>query len=128
MVTGKRPYPEDSASLLMKMHCTRDIPDPGERVSNLPDALRSFILKACRRDPAARYRNVPQAMEELRPLARTFASSLPNPETAKENRATLLLSYEDQHREVLNRLLEEFTLKVNKLGASLKTYYTSNEE
>lgn len=128
MVTGKRPYPEESTSLLMKMHCAQDIPDPAERVPDLPDALRSFILKACRRDQAARYRNVHQAMEDLRPLARTFVSGLPNPEAAKEKRTTLLLSYEDQHQEALNRLLEEFTLKMNALGASLKSDDTSNEE
>jgi serine/threonine protein kinase len=128
MVTGKRPYPEDSASLLMKMHRTQDIPDPAEKVPDLPEALRRFILTACRRDPTARYQNVRQVLEELQPLARRFVSKHQHQDSAKQKKTALLLSYEDHHQEALNQLLEEFTLKVNELGASLKTYDTRNEE
>jgi serine/threonine protein kinase len=128
MVTGKRPYPEDSASLLMKMHRTQDISDPAEKVPDLPEALRRFILTACRRDPTARYQNVRQVLEELQPLARRFVSKHQHQDSAKQKKTALLLSYEDHHQEALNQLLEEFTLKVNELGASLKTYDTRNKE
>jgi serine/threonine protein kinase len=65
MVVGHRPYPEASAGALMKLHRTQDIPDPAEKVPDLPEALRGFILKACRRDPAERYQSVSRALEEL---------------------------------------------------------------
>ena len=39
MVTGTRPYPENSASALMKIRHTQDIPDPTEKEPDLPEAL-----------------------------------------------------------------------------------------
>ncbi|MCP4693919.1 MAG: protein kinase, partial [Desulfobacterales bacterium] len=65
MATGKRPYPEGDASRLMKMIRAGNIPDPVEKAPDLPDALRAFILRACRRDPAGRPRTMREAMEPL---------------------------------------------------------------
>jgi len=72
MVTGTRPYPEDSASALMKIRHTQGIPDPAEKVPDLPEALRRFILKACRRDPQGRYQNMSQVLEDLESIATTI--------------------------------------------------------
>jgi len=72
MVTGTRPYPEDSASALMKIRYTQGIPDPAEKVPDLPEALRRFILKACRRDPQGRYQNMSQVLEDLESIATTI--------------------------------------------------------
>jgi hypothetical protein len=33
---------------------------------------------------------------------------------------TLSLTYKDEHQQALNRLLKEFSLKVNELGADVK--------
>jgi CRP-like cAMP-binding protein len=121
MITGEMPYSEDNASLLMKMHRTQDIPDPAKKVLDLPQALRRFILKACRRSPAERYRDVSQALEDLQPLARAIAPVHQHQRSAKQKMTTLFLSYDDDHQQELNRLLEEFRLKVSKLGANLKT-------
>jgi len=57
----------------MKIRRTQEIPDPAEKIPNLPDALRRVILKACRRDPHQRYRNMSQMAEELEAV--TAASS-----------------------------------------------------
>jgi serine/threonine protein kinase len=121
MVTGKRPYPEESTSLLMKMHCAQDIPDPAEKVPDLPEPFRRFILKACRRDPAERYHNMGEALEDLQPMALTIPLRYQNQKSAEQKKTTFFLNYQDEHQEELNRLLEEFTLKVNELGASLKS-------
>lgn len=121
MVTGKQPYSEDNASLLMKMHHTQDIPDPSEKIPDLPKALRRFILKACRRNPAERYQDVSQALEDLQPLARIIVPGHQQQDSAKRKMTTLFLSYDDNHQQELNRLLEEFKLKVDGLGANLKT-------
>ncbi len=74
MVTGARPYPEDSAAALMKIRRTQDIPDPAEKAPELPDALRRFILKACRRDPQKRYRNMSQMADELESATTAISS------------------------------------------------------
>ncbi|MBT7696486.1 MAG: protein kinase [Desulfobacterales bacterium] len=68
IVTGKRPYPEEGAAALMKMHRNQDIPDPIEVVPDLPEALRRFILTACMRDPDKRYQDADSALEELNKL------------------------------------------------------------
>ena len=74
MVTGVRPYPEDSAGALMKIRRTQDIPDPASKKPDLPDALRRVILKACRRDPQQRYRNMSQMAEELEAVTTATSS------------------------------------------------------
>jgi tRNA A-37 threonylcarbamoyl transferase component Bud32 len=121
MVTGARPYPEDSASALMKLRHTQDIPDPAAKVPDLPEPLRRFILKACRRDPAERYQNMGEALEELQPMTLTIPLRYQNQKTAEQKKTTFFLNYQDEHQEELNRLLKEFSAKVHALGANLKT-------
>jgi len=95
----------------MKMHRTQDIPDPSEKSPDLPKALHRFILKACRRNPAERYQDVNQVLEDLQPLARTIAPGHQHQDSAKRKMTTLFLSCDDDHQQELNRLLEEFSLK-----------------
>ncbi|MDM8522438.1 protein kinase [Desulfococcaceae bacterium HSG8] len=121
MLTGKRPYPEDNASALIKMHRTQDIPDPGREVPNLPEALRKFIIRACRRDPAERYQSVAEAAEELRPLTRKSDSAHKQIFSEKRNMATLFLLYKDGQQQALSRVLEEFSTKIRELEIDLKT-------
>ena len=120
IIVGKRPYPEESASLLMKLHCTQDIPDPAKTVPDLPETLRRFILKACRRDPSERYQNVSEVLEDLGSMVRPMASKYHHPDSLEQKITTLRLSYKDEHQEELVRLLKEFRLKVKELGVSLK--------
>ena len=121
MLTGARPYPEDSASALMKMRHTQDIPDPAAKVPDLPEPLRRFILKACRRDPGERYQNMGEALEELQLLALTIPLRHQNQKSAEHKKTTFYLNYQDEHQEEINRLLKEFSAKVHALGANLKT-------
>ena len=119
IVTGQRPYPEESASVLMKLHRTQDIPDPAESVADLPEALRRFILKACRRDPAERYQSVGRASADLRPPAGAIALPYKNSESAVRKTATVILSYNDEHPQALQQLLEKFGEEAKALGIDL---------
>ena len=121
MIVGKRPYPEDSASLLMKLHRTQDIPDPIKTVPDLPETLRRFILKACCRDPSERYQNVSEILEDLGSMVRPTALKQHHLDSLEQKTTLLRLSYKDEYRTELDRLLEEFRFKVKQLGASLKT-------
>jgi len=120
MVTGQRPFPEDDIGALMDMHINQDIPDPSKIISDLPEPLRKFILKACRRDPMERYQNANQALQELQPLVKDFEPI--HKETLLERRktTTLLLTYREEHQLALNRLMEEFTDKAQNLGVDLQ--------
>jgi CRP-like cAMP-binding protein len=65
LVTGKRPYPEESAANLIKMKRSMDIPDLSEEVPGLTKNLRRFISKSCIRDPHKRYQDMGQALGDL---------------------------------------------------------------
>jgi len=69
LLAGRRPYPEDDMNRLLDLHVEEDIPDPADVIPGLPDALRIFILKACKRDLNRRYREIPEVLKDLQPLA-----------------------------------------------------------
>ena len=117
MVTGRLPYPEDDLAELLTMHLEQDIPDPLEAVPDLPEELRRFILKACRRKQEERYQDINAALAELAPLCQRLATGS---ETQEQGMTSLFLFYADEHRGTLNRLLEEFSLKAEQAGMTIK--------
>jgi len=127
IITGQRPYPEDDAGLLIKLHRTQDIPDPAEMVPDLPEALHRFIVKACRRNPAERYRHVQQVLEDLLYLRDEAAHQYQQPDTGRNRMTTVFLSYQDGHQQSVEGLLEEFGDKARQLGIELKTSGLINE-
>ncbi|MBC8178863.1 MAG: protein kinase [Deltaproteobacteria bacterium] len=74
MLTGKRPFPEENIDALMDIRCKEEIPDPAAIVPDLPEELRGFVLKACRRRPEKRYQDVGEALKDLQPLVARFGS------------------------------------------------------
>ncbi len=120
MLTGEKPFQEENINLLMNMHLTLDIPDPAKTMQDLPDTLRSFIRKACRRDPNQRFQDVGEAMEELQPLVDKLGLTQKQIPVAKDKMTTLILTYKDDQQRILNRLVEEFSTKVKELGVDLK--------
>ncbi|MBI9075294.1 MAG: protein kinase [Desulfatibacillum sp.] len=119
MVTGERAFPGSDVQALLDGHLTRDAPDPAEKVSDLPRALRDMICKAGKRNPDERYANAREIMEDLTAI-------LPQcdlqPECAVPIRkmTTLFLIYEDGKQEEITRLTEEFSIKVKELGVMVK--------
>ena len=69
MVCGRRPYPDADAFKAMILHLENDIPDPAGAMPALPAPLRDFILKASRRDPAARYPSILDALKVLEAMS-----------------------------------------------------------
>ncbi|MBW2023569.1 MAG: serine/threonine protein kinase, partial [Deltaproteobacteria bacterium] len=103
MVTGQRPYCADDPESLITMH------------------LRAFIITACRRDPDERYRDFGEAVQELQSLADKFGMKVENGFPQKKKMTTINLVYDDSDQDSVNRLLEEFSAKAEKLGIMLKT-------
>jgi serine/threonine protein kinase len=120
LLTGRRPYPEDNLLKLMDLHVEQDIPDPWDLNPDIPKELRGFILKACSRDRDSRYKNMDEILDFLRPLKQDsypFRKSA-MPEKIKMT-SLFLFSNDSQHLE-LNRLLEEFSAKAQKIGVTIK--------
>jgi len=128
MVTGGRPFPEDSAMALSDMHLTKNIPDPGKKISNLPDMMREFILTAGRCDPQERYQSADQARAVLLSLARDDWGSKSKKKTDEHKYVSLHLTYKNENQAALNRLINEFETKVLTLGVDvhLKEYQDDN--
>jgi len=120
MVTGRRPYPEDDLAKLMDLHVHEDVPDPRLLVPDLPDEVHRFIRRATERDPAARYRSAREALRDLQPLAeRMGVGGAPH---LREQRKNMILSlfYKEEHQLMLNRLVEELSRELEKIGAVLR--------
>lgn len=120
MVTGRRPYPEEDLAKLMDLHLHEDVPDPRVLVPDLPDDVHRFIRRATERDPAARYKSAGEALRELQPLAeRMGVRRQPH---LREQRKNMILSlfYKEEHQLTLNRLVEELSRELEKIGAVLR--------
>jgi hypothetical protein len=120
MLAGRRPFPEDDPHKVMDLHVEQDIPDPEGLVDDLHPRLRTFILKACARDPEKRYRNIPEVIQDLRPLAEELALLDPQHPAERRKMATLVMIYNNEQQLMLKRLLEEFSDKAEKAGILLK--------
>lgn len=120
ILVGQRPYPEESAGALIKLHRTQDIPDPAEKVAGLPSALRNFILKACRRNPAERYPHAGAALADLLPLGTMIGYRTKNPRKTASRTAHIELAYEDGRQPAVERLLVKFGKEAKELGIDLK--------
>jgi serine/threonine protein kinase len=120
MLTGQRPILEEDAWKVMDLRLKQDIPDPAEIVSDLPEALRKFILKACAREMSARYQDVGEIIEDLKPLANGLGIKKQKISPVNRKMATMFLLYNDEHQPELNRMMNEFCEKVNEIGVSCK--------
>ncbi len=120
MVTGRRPFPEDDLKSLLDLHLSHNIPDPARIVPDLPALLRDFIVKAGRRNPAERYQNVAEAIEDLQPLVREFGLTNKDLFMEKRKMASLFLIYKDEQQLALKELMDDFSTKAQSLGIVLK--------
>lgn len=119
LVTGRLPYREDDLRKSLEMRETQEIPDPADLVPGIPELLRKFILKACRRNAKERYKSVSEAMEDLRPLVETLRMNQNNEGGSKELLTSLELRYENNRKGVVENLLEEFRQKVAEAGVNM---------
>jgi len=120
MVTGTKPFPGNDPKLLEEMHLTQDIPDPAQVATDIPELLRSFILKACRRNPGQRYPNMTEASKALLPLSKIYGLHPKLLPVEKPMMTTLVLTYHEEQQLALSRLVEGFDGKARELGIDLK--------
>ena len=120
MLTGQRPFPEDDLLSLIEMHLEQNIPDPAAVRSDIPEALRQFVLKACARKPDDRYQSIDEVLGVLLPLAEELGLTPDLRTHLKKGLTTLHLIYEEGQRLALKQLLEDFNAKARKIGVELK--------
>ncbi|CAM2999524.1 Stk1 family PASTA domain-containing Ser/Thr kinase [Saccharomonospora xinjiangensis] len=65
MLTGQVPYRGDTALSVAYRHVNDDVPAPSTVVSDLPSALDDLVVRATRRDPAARPADAADFLSEL---------------------------------------------------------------
>ena len=68
MLTGRAPYTGDTAISVAYRHVNDDVPAPGTVVPGIPPALDDLMLRATRRDPAARPADAGAFLQELRQI------------------------------------------------------------
>jgi serine/threonine protein kinase len=119
MITGQRPFLDDNFANVMKWHLHEDIPDPRTLIPDLPDELYNFLMRATQKDPAERYKNMWEVLNDLRHLAEKMGvKSLP--QLRKRKMMSLFLFYKDEHQSVLNQLVENFSNELKKIETVLR--------
>jgi eukaryotic-like serine/threonine-protein kinase len=120
LLTGAHPYPGNDPSVLMEAHLTQEIPDPRNRVSDLPECLCEFIWKATQKDPKDRFQTMEEVLSFLRLVSNELGLAGPDGGRTERKMSSLFLFYQEDHRLLLNALLEEFSRKVRDAGIVLK--------
>jgi serine/threonine protein kinase len=120
MLAGYKAFPEEDPHEAMELHVEEDIPDPADHIPDLPVGLRRILLKACARDMAQRYRDIPELLEDVKPLADELGVSGHTRFSTTKRMMSLFLIYEDRHKLELNKLMEAFSLEVEDMGITLK--------
>jgi CRP-like cAMP-binding protein len=69
MIVGRVPFTGDDVGALISAHLQKDIPDVRSTIHDVPEELHSFLRKATRKEPSARYQNISEILGELLPLA-----------------------------------------------------------
>ena len=121
MVTGKKPLFDENIATLMQMHLNEDIPDPAKIVPDLPEGLRRFILKACRRERSERYASASEALRELMPLWQGKGPAKKSLSATRQKMTSFSLVYDEEHELALNRLMIEFGARAKEIGVTIRT-------
>lgn len=65
LLTGRTPFPGDSALQQMYAHCSNPAPDPREVVKDLPERCALLVLKAMAKEPSERFSSAQEMLSEL---------------------------------------------------------------
>jgi eukaryotic-like serine/threonine-protein kinase len=120
MVTGAEAFHGSDVVSLLHMHLYEDAPDPKDLAPDIPDEMRTFILRSTKREPSLRYQSVEQALSELYPLAEKLRIALPARAERSLNMMGLFLFYREEQRQILTRLVRDFGEELKKIGAVLR--------
>lgn len=121
MLTGRRPFEAENPFAAMNRRLEVEIPDPCVISKDLPYPLCCLIKKACARDPAQRYQNIGEVMDELIPLAEAYDIYPGRCSIRKSQVSALYFYYEENQKTQLSQLVDELSDKVKKIGIEVKT-------
>jgi serine/threonine protein kinase len=121
ILAGVNPFPESDARTLIDYHLNCGIPDPADVIANIPEALRQFILKACRRDPERRYQSVTEALDDLEHLAHGLGIVSKQPTDEKVNMTSLFMVYKENQQPAVRHLMDSLRKQAEELGIDLKS-------
>lgn len=128
MIAGHMPFSGDDAKTVLNWHLQQDIPDTRPIFPDLPDELHNFLMRTIRKDPAARYHDVSEILDELLPLAENSGLQA-EPRYCRQSRMMgMFLVYQDEQQLALKRFIEEFSRNVNETGAVLRITHFNDPE
>jgi len=84
LLTGRPPYVADQPIEVLFAHCSQEIPDPRQRVPEVPEACAAIIARAMAKYPAERYNSAQEmltALEQILPGAPQTPPDRDGPET-----------------------------------------------
>ena len=120
LITGQDAFQSSDFANLLHSHLYENIPDPRALVPDLPEELNAFLHRATQKDPALRYQQVDQIIQELQPLSLRLGVRVRTGTGLNNCMMGLFLAYRDDHHSMIKRLVRDFTEELEKLGAVLK--------
>src|SRR4030067_2633975 len=120
MIAGRAPFIGDDVGTLINAHLQEDIPDMHATIHGMPEELHTFLKKATRKEPSARYQNISEILGELLPLAEPLRVHT-RPGICRQDKVIgMSLVYQGEQELSLKRLLEDFSKHVKEVGAVLR--------
>ena len=121
MITGQLPVADNNPAKAIQFHLNGQFPDPKNIIVDLPESLRQLVIKACRRNPAERYKDMHQVISEIISLAKELG--LDNmAELAERKKTHIHLPYDSEPRNQLSsepKLLKHVYTEASSLRAIL---------
>lgn len=84
MLTGELPYDGDSPVAIALKHVQNNVPNPKQKIKNLPDGLCQIVLNLTRRKPDDRYQSAEELISDIRKLSYDINASIKPTYTPKD--------------------------------------------
>ncbi len=120
MVTGTLPTVGNDMKILINWHLNEDVHDTRGILPDLPDEIHTFFMRSIRKDPAARFNHISEVIGLFKPLSEKCGVQVEPNFCIQQKMIGMFLSYQEQQRLTLKRLIEEFDRNVSEAGAVLK--------
>ncbi len=120
MFTGREAFPDSDVTRLLKRQINESLPDPLSVVPDLPEEIVRFLTQSTHKDPADRYQHVDQVIAEILPVSQRLGVSVSSRTLHQSHLRNLLLFYGDHHQEIVDRLVEDFSQELAKIGVILR--------
>jgi len=120
MITGQPPLSGNNMKDIINWHLNEDITDTRSIMPDLPVELHTFLMRTIRKDPASRYKNVSEILDDLHPLAEKLGVQFQPRYCMRSKMIGMFLTYQENQQLALKELIEEFNKNVTETGAVLR--------